>query len=66
MMCPTCSGKTVVIETRENDQGIRRRRWCSNDHKFTTLEVVMDGKFFQRGKPMANVQVTVTEGKKDD
>jgi transcriptional regulator NrdR family protein len=35
MKCPVCGTWTVVKETR----GIRRRRECANEHKFTTEEV---------------------------
>lgn len=39
MECPTCGQNTRVIETR----GDRRRRECSNGHKFSTLEFAVDG-----------------------
>ena len=37
MKCPVCGTWTVVKESR----GIRRRRECANEHKFTTEEVVV-------------------------
>lgn len=42
MRCPFCShGETLVVETRESDEGdvIRRRRRCTHcDKRFTTYE----------------------------
>jgi hypothetical protein len=37
MKCPTCGTWTLVKETR----GIRRRRECANEHRFTTEEIVI-------------------------
>jgi transcriptional regulator NrdR family protein len=37
MKCPVCGVWTAVKETR----GIRRRRECANEHKFTTEEFVI-------------------------
>ena len=44
-LCPICQGKTMVKDSRPNDNGthIRRRRWCfAHGHRFTTYEVVID------------------------
>lgn len=38
MRCPQCNAETSVLETRD---GSRRRRKCENDHRFTTMEVVI-------------------------
>jgi hypothetical protein len=37
--CPECSGSTSVVETRKAKKGLRRRRRCDNNHRFTTFEV---------------------------
>lgn len=37
MKCPECGAWTSVKETR----GIRRRRECGNEHRFTTEEVII-------------------------
>jgi hypothetical protein len=38
-LCPQCAGGTRVIETRLSNDRIKRRRACSHDHRFNTLEV---------------------------
>lgn len=39
MRCPNCKGESQVIDTREADNSIRRRRVCLNcQHRFTTYE----------------------------
>lgn len=41
MRCQTCKGETQVIDTREADNSIRRRRECLGcHHRFTTYERV--------------------------
>ena len=41
MFCPRCREKTVVIDSRETINGMRRRRRCPNcGHRFTTKELV--------------------------
>jgi hypothetical protein len=40
--CPTCSGSTSVIETRVSKKGLRRRRRCGLNHRFTTIELPHD------------------------
>ncbi len=37
--CPECSGSTTVIETRLSNSRLRRRRKCSNNHRFSTIEI---------------------------
>lgn len=40
MKCPECGKPTDVIDTRSRgDGGVRRRRRCFNQHKFTTIEL---------------------------
>ena len=34
-----CSASTTVIETRLANSRIRRRRKCSNNHRFSTVEI---------------------------
>ncbi len=38
MNCPTCNKGTEVIDSRLIPNGVRRRRQCLNDHRFTTIE----------------------------
>lgn len=40
--CPVCTGPTSVVETRRSKKGLRRRRRCDNNHRFTTVEVPHD------------------------
>ena len=41
MFCPRCREKTVVINSRETINGVRRRRECPNcGLRFTTKELV--------------------------
>ena len=40
MNCPECGTWSSVKETR----GIRRRRECANEHRFTTEEIVVPEK----------------------
>lgn len=39
MKCPECGRNTLVVITTPTAQGTRRRRKCSKDHYFTTLEL---------------------------
>lgn len=39
MKCPKCNADSRVLATR----GLRRRRECFNEHRFTTEEVVVQG-----------------------
>ncbi len=38
-LCPECQATSNVIETRAAFNSLRRRRRCTNSHKFTTIEV---------------------------
>lgn len=39
MHCPNCKGESQVIDTREAENSVRRRRSCLNcQHRFTTYE----------------------------
>jgi transcriptional regulator NrdR family protein len=40
--CPECSGSTTVTETRTSYAHVRRRRRCSNGHRFSTIEIPHD------------------------
>lgn len=41
MKCPICNGKTVVLYDRLYDNGISRRRHCTQcRYRFVTLEIV--------------------------
>jgi transcriptional regulator NrdR family protein len=43
MICPNCKGsKTKVRDTRESKDGRRRRYLCACQHRFTTLEVLVE------------------------
>lgn len=42
MNCPDCGGMTKVIESRRNEDGMRRRREClSCQLRLTTMETVV-------------------------
>lgn len=40
MNCPTCGKGSNVIDSRAVPNGVRRRRECLNEHRFTTIEQV--------------------------
>lgn len=43
MTCPECNRKTHIVETRFDDDSVRRRRECREcGYRFTTLEVDKD------------------------
>ena len=42
MNCPTCGGKTSVIESRQSTPGIRRRRRCAAAHRSYTEEAFVE------------------------
>jgi hypothetical protein len=42
MLCPECRVRSTVIETRRNAAGVRRRYECSNEHRFSTYETLMN------------------------
>jgi transcriptional regulator NrdR family protein len=37
-----CGEPTSVVETRPTERVLRRRRKCSNEHRFSTIEVPAD------------------------
>lgn len=40
MKCPLCGTWSTVLETRENSEGVtRRRRECANRHRFSSFEI---------------------------
>ena len=42
MKCPECGRKGLTLETRTRQDGaVRRRYHCTQGHKFTTLEFVV-------------------------
>lgn len=44
MICPECGALVGVRDSRLLAGNIiRRRRYCDNGHRFTTIEVAMDG-----------------------
>lgn len=47
MTCPICGGDTKILETRSNEDSIKRRRKCLEcDYRFCTIEVDKD--FYER------------------
>lgn len=45
MKCPECQRKGMTLETRTRlDGAVRRRYYCTQGHKFTTLEFVVEKK----------------------
>lgn len=56
MKCPECNSDSLAMETRTRQDGVKRRRYVclSNNHKFTTLEAIVDDSETQlRQKPKA-------------
>lgn len=48
MLCPVCrSGDSRVVDSREDDAAVRRRRECQScRHRFTTYERIESGRLF--------------------
>lgn len=42
--CPTCGSETMVTDTRAAKDALRRRRKCSEGHRFSTLEKIIPEK----------------------
>ena len=43
MTCPVCNGPTGVVDSRPNDESVRRRRRCFDcGHEFRTIELDED------------------------
>ena len=58
--CPVCGTWTIVKETRTSTGNTRRRRMeCANEHRFTTLETIVD-----RKTPIRQKQKTAEDGGK--
>lgn len=39
--CPNCEGRlTSVVDSRDGEEYVRRRRVCPCGHKFSTIEIV--------------------------
>lgn len=38
---PTCGSETMVLDTRPSKSALRRRRRCSEGHRFSTLEKII-------------------------
>ena len=54
MRCPECGTWTIVKETRISTGNTRRRRLeCANEHRFTTLETIIETKARIRQKQKA-------------
>lgn len=65
MKCPECGTWTEILETRSHGENGKRRRYeCANEHRFTTLEQVVDGISVQLSKRTAGMVQRNTEGKK--
>lgn len=55
MKCPECGRESKTSETRPaRDGAIRRRRYCDDGHKFTTLELYADSMPFMEQMKDAN------------
>ena len=51
MECPLCGEDTKVLESRISSVfGLRRRRECTNGHKFNTKEIVITEHEMKREK----------------
>jgi transcriptional regulator NrdR family protein len=48
--CPACESWSEVKDTRINPKGeLRRRRFCGNGHRFSTIEHVVVSKARNKG-----------------
>jgi hypothetical protein len=65
MKCPECGTWTEVLETRKHGENGKRRRYeCANEHRFTTLEQVVDGISVQLSRRTARMVQGNAKGKK--
>ena len=43
MTCPKCNGKTEIVDTRADDDAVKRRRQCLEcGYRFSTIEIDKD------------------------
>lgn len=61
MKCPKCKSFTKVIDTTTKDKEIRRRRICSEGHKFTTLEKKITSRDFGVVKRVLDLEKRVNK-----
>ena len=57
--CPTCEGDTIVLETRDAEEYVRRRRICKNTScgtKVTTVELVLHNAKRRAGGPVVMIR----------
>ena len=51
MNCPKCYGETHVVDSRPNEDSVRRRRECVEcKHRFSTVEI--DADYYEALKPI--------------
>ena len=63
MNCPKCCGTTSVLETRADEESVKRRRKCLEcNHRFYTIEI--DADMYEQSKPIdkAAVQNALLDG----
>ena len=66
MNCPICYGQTHVIDSRPNEDSIRRRRECLEcKHRFSTVEIDTD--YYEKLNPIdkSAVQKVMLDGFRD-
>ena len=66
MNCPICYGQTHVIDSRPNEDSIRRRRECLEcNHRFSTVEIDTD--YYETLRPIdkSAVQKVMLDGFRD-
>ena len=57
MKCPECNEKAKPLETRTRVDGLVRRRYqCPQEHKFTTLEALVDDSETQLHKKQKTIK----------
>ena len=69
MQCKKCKGKTVVIDSRNSGDNIRRRRKCIKcGYRFSTFEDLKETKKIPKEKPKVKKETEkkIIEEKLDD
>ena len=63
MDCPFCNGTTYVIASEKSLNGVIRRRKCSKNHRFNTLEAMAPDDDIMRKKRVRKPPVKIVSVK---
>ncbi len=64
-VCPTCSAKANVIDSRANGQYCRRRYRCKSGHRYSTIEIPATDEFSLQRLTNAIANINIMESLAD-